>query len=118
MNMRLLKYSSATITALFAGWLLSGVLPWLLGFFGGSLASRIKELSPHLISFLLLGLGLPFLSAWLATPDYTNTLTGQSGLHARHGEYLVRLPYRIALAVLVAFVLPAVEMVLLDAGLI
>ena len=115
--MRLLKYSSATITALFAGWLLSGVLPWLLGFFGGSLASRIKELSPHLISFLLLGLGLPFLSAWLATPDYTNTLTGQSGLHARHGEYLVRLPYRIALAVLVAFVLPLIELVLLDSGL-
>jgi hypothetical protein len=118
MNMRLLKYFSATIAALFAGWLLSGVLPWLLGFFGGALANRIRELSPRLISYLLLGFALPFFSAWLVSPDYTNTLTGQSGLHARHREYLVRLPYWIALAVLFAFVLPVVEMVLLDAGLI
>jgi hypothetical protein len=98
--------------------MLSGVLPWLLGFFGGSLASRVKELSLRLISVLLLGLALPFLATWLVTPDYTNTLTGQSGLHARHREYLVRLPYWIALAVLIAFVLLVVEIVLLDAGLI
>ena len=115
--MRALKYLVATIATLFAGWLLSGVLPWLLGFFGDSLASRSKGLSVRLLSYLILGLALPWLSARLVTPADTNVAAGQSELRSHKREFQIYLRNWLALALLVAFVLPLIELVLLDSGL-
>ena len=114
--MRVLKYLLAIIASLFAGWLLTP-LPWLLGVFGGSLAERIERLSVRLVSYLLLGLALPCLSAWLVSPISTSTAGIEPELHGGNHEFLVRLLKWFALALLVAFVLPILEVILMDAGM-
>jgi hypothetical protein len=115
--MRALKYLLATIASLFAGWLLTP-LPWLLGVFGGSLAERIDGLSLRLASYLFLGLALPCLSAWLVSPVSTSTAGIEPELRGGNHEFLARVLKWLALALLVAFVLPVLELVLMDAGIL
>ena len=113
--MRAFKYLLATIATLFGGWLLTP-LPWLLGVFGDSLAQRMKGFSLRLAFYLLLGLALPCLSAWLVSPISTNSGGIEPGLHRGSHEFLVRVLKWFALALLVAFVLPILEMILMDFG--
>jgi len=114
--MRTLKYLLAIIASLFAGWLLTP-LPWLLGIFGGSLGERIDGLSFRLVSYFLLGLALPCLSAWLVSPISTSTAGIEPELRGGNHEFLVRLLKWFALALLVAFVLPILELILMDSGM-
>jgi hypothetical protein len=115
--MRPLKFLLATIASLFAGWLLTP-LPWLLGLFGGSFAERLEGLSLRLASYLFLGLALPCLSAWVVSPISTSAAGIEPGSRGGSHEFLARMLKWLALALLVAFVLPVLELVLMDAGIL
>src|SRR6266480_3549548 len=93
--MRVLKYIGAVMAILASGWL-------LLGYYGLSTTAQdrsngwqIYELPSHpftrMLIFLILGLALPFLSAWLTAPSQTANLSEGPPKAALRPNYVVRL---------------------------
>jgi hypothetical protein len=121
-SMRVLKYIGAVASILASGCL-------LLGYYGLSITAQdrangwqISELPAHPVAnmfiFLMLGLVLPFFSAWLMAPSQATSIDGRAERATLWAKYLLRLTISLAGAFLVACLLAFLEMALLDGGVI
>jgi hypothetical protein len=120
--MRVLKYIAALGAILASGWL-------LLGYYGLSTTAKdrasgwqIYELPSHPVArmaiFLILGLTLPFLSAWLMKPSQAAKSAQGAPKVTPWGSYSLRLVISFVGAILCAFIIAFILMALLDSGAI
>ena len=116
-----LRYVSAMMTGCLSGWLLlvyrglreevdAKLVCWTCM---GNLPSH---LAMRMTAALLVGVTLPFLAAWLIPTRNTDQIGPQSCISTLLRTYPFRLIFSFACALLIALLLTAIAMVLLDSG--
>jgi hypothetical protein len=121
-GMRFLRYVGAATVLMTSAWLLlayEGVKTTAEDQAGGW---HIYELPSHpilrMVLYLAVGLGLPFLAAWLMGPSDACTDAGKTAPYIHWRSYSFRLGLSFAGVFVTACILAFLEMALLDAGMI
>jgi hypothetical protein len=117
--MRFVKHLVVIAAVAISGWMLSGVLLWVL--------QPFDEISPYgvtpaiaakLVLFTVIPLALLFCSAYAATPVPAHSVNEGRGSRLLQGRLWRQFSLWLLVSVLIGSVLPFLELALMDAGII